>query len=234
MTSDAPLERGVERMLSLSSSAWGALIACPLALSLSLWGEAKGWGRARAIGKLGASLAFLVLFALSPEGPTCPEGFRVLVGAGLLLSAIGDGALLGSGARSFLTGLSAFLLAHIAFLLAFTRGDLKLSAALLSAPLCLGVGGLIYRRLRSGVEERLRGPVIAYIIVIAAMVACAAARAMIWPEGGALLLIGAVAFWCSDISVALDRFAGAGLLNRLWGLPLYYGAQLCLTLTLWC
>ena len=220
-------------MLSLSSSAWGALIACPLALSISLWGEAKGWGRSRAVGKLGASLAFLVLFALSPKGPTCPEGFRALIGVGLLLSAIGDGALLGHGARSFLTGLSAFLLAHIAFLMAFTRGELQLSAALLCAPLCLGIGGLIYQRLRAGMEAKLRGPVIAYIIVIAAMVAFAAARAVMWAEGGALLLIGAIAFWCSDISVALDRFAGAGLFNRLWGLPLYYGAQLSLTLTLW-
>ena len=34
----------------------------------------------------------------------------------------------------------------------------------------------------------------------------------------------AVAFALSDVSVSLDRFAKAGVWNRMWGLPLYFGA----------
>jgi hypothetical protein len=40
--------------------------------------------------------------------------------------------------------------------------------------------------------------------------------------------VGAVLFAASDVSVARDRFVGAGFSNRLWGLPLYVGAQLLL------
>jgi hypothetical protein len=38
--------------------------------------------------------------------------------------------------------------------------------------------------------------------------------------------VAALAFYGSDLSVARDRFLGAGFGNRLWGLPLYYAAQL--------
>ena len=38
-------------------------------------------------------------------------------------------------------------------------------------------------------------------------------------------------FWMSDISVARARFKSAGFGNRLWGLPLYYAAQLVFALT---
>ena len=42
--------------------------------------------------------------------------------------------------------------------------------------------------------------------------------------------VGALAFYFSDISVARDRFVGAGFGNRLWGLPLYYFAQILFAL----
>jgi uncharacterized membrane protein YhhN len=38
--------------------------------------------------------------------------------------------------------------------------------------------------------------------------------------------VGALAFTASDISVARDRFVQHGFVNRVWGLPLYYVAQL--------
>ncbi len=33
-------------------------------------------------------------------------------------------------------------------------------------------------------------------------------------------------FTVSDIAVVRDRFVTTGFVNRLWGLPLYYAAQL--------
>ena len=44
--------------------------------------------------------------------------------------------------------------------------------------------------------------------------------------GPPLVLPAAVAFLLSDLSVARDRFVRPGLCNHLWGLPLYYAAQL--------
>jgi hypothetical protein len=42
----------------------------------------------------------------------------------------------------------------------------------------------------------------------------------------ATLVAGAIAFAVSDLSVARDRFITKGVVNKLWGLPLYFGAQL--------
>jgi uncharacterized membrane protein YhhN len=43
-----------------------------------------------------------------------------------------------------------------------------------------------------------------------------------------MILAGAVAFYLSDLSVANDRFVHESFFNKLWGLPLYYAAQILL------
>jgi hypothetical protein len=35
-----------------------------------------------------------------------------------------------------------------------------------------------------------------------------------------------LAFYLSDLAVARDRFVARAFVNRLWGLPLYYAAQI--------
>lgn len=42
---------------------------------------------------------------------------------------------------------------------------------------------------------------------------------------------GALAFTASDVSVARDRFVQHGFVNRAWGLPFYYAAQLLIAAT---
>lgn len=69
----------------------------------------------------------------------------------------------------------------------------------------------------------------AYVVVISAMVACAAGA--FGATGDAALLAGAVAFFLSDLAVARERFVARSFANKLWGLPLYYGAQLLLAWT---
>ena len=59
-------------------------------------------------------------------------------------------------------------------------------------------------------------------------------RTRVPPSGAGstpLILGGALAFYLSDLSVARDRFIREAFVNRLWGLPLYYGAQLLLAAT---
>jgi hypothetical protein len=43
--------------------------------------------------------------------------------------------------------------------------------------------------------------------------------------------VGALAFTASDVSVARDRFVKHEFVNRAWGLPLYFGAQLLIAVT---
>ena len=57
----------------------------------------------------------------------------------------------------------------------------------------------------------MRVPVLAYIIVISAMVALAVGT--IPNEAHALIPIGALLFYLSDIAVARDRFVEQGLVN---------------------
>jgi uncharacterized membrane protein YhhN len=72
----------------------------------------------------------------------------------------------------------------------------------------------------------VRLPVLAYIVVISTMVVLAAGAA--WGTQQWVILLGAVMFYFSDVSVARDRFVAPGFINGLWGLPLYYGGQLFL------
>ena len=46
-----------------------------------------------------------------------------------------------------------------------------------------------------------------------------------------VVALGALLFFASDLSVARDVFVHRTFVNRLWGLPLYYAAQLCLAAT---
>ena len=63
-------------------------------------------------------------------------------------------------------------------------------------------------------------PVASYIVVITVMLALAVGTRR------PFVALGALAFYVSDISVARDRFVWSSFVNRLWGLPLYYAAQL--------
>ena len=80
---------------------------------------------------------------------------------GLLLSLCGDVALLWPE-QGFLPGLASFLLAHLAYLRAFTRGSgLRLAARPLPFVLYALLGAAILTGLWPGVPAPLRGPVLA-------------------------------------------------------------------------
>ncbi len=170
-----------------------------------------------------------------------PWGKAVL--AALVLSWLGDVLLIPKSKRAFLAGLGAFLLGHVAFVVAFlVRGvDWRVTVGLM-LPLAI-VGTLVLRWLKPHVSDRMWTPVIAYVVVITAMVATAFGTAAVGdfagsqhlPQGfvqlggpASNIAIGATMFWLSDLCVARNRFIKPGLPNRLLGLPLYYVAQLML------
>ena len=75
-----------------------------------------------------------------------------------------------------------------------------------------------------GLEDRRA--VLLYLIVIAAMLACASGAAAGGAPGQAVA--GALLFAISDLAVARDRFVARSFASTLWGLPAYYAAQLLL------
>ena len=197
------------------------------ALGLHLFAEYRKWPTAIAITKLVASTGFL--FTAINAGALAP-GWGRWIFVGLALSWCGDAFLLARAKSMFLAGLVAFLLGHVGYCVAFFMHGFDTTVALAFAPVMLIAGLLVDRWLAGHVEDDMRLPVRAYIVVISIMLTLAVAA---WREGGShLLLLGALSFYLSDLSVARDRFVQREFFNRLWGLPAYYLGQLCLALSL--
>jgi uncharacterized membrane protein YhhN len=173
-----------------------------------------------------ASAGFIGL-AWSSSPLDNPYGTAILVG--LAFSFVGDVCLLSARARWFLAGLVAFALAHIAYVVAFTRFDPSWPRVLLHAAVLAIPAVMIHRWVMPHVERAMRVPVQAYMLIITIMLATAGAAVL----AGAtpLVIVGATLFYISDLAVARDRFVAPGFDNRLWGLPTYYAAQLVLAST---
>ncbi len=173
-----------------------------------------------------ASMGF-ILAAVTAGATGSAFGVAVLVG--LALSWWGDVLLLSRERWPFLAGLGAFLLAHVAYAVAFLIRGVDWAYAFSALALLAPVAALIGRGLDGSVPAPMRVPVRVYTAVITVMVALAVGTA--GERGGWWIVAGAVMFYLSDLSVALDRFVSPGWKNKLWGWPLYYGAQLVLA---WC
>lgn len=155
-----------------------------------------------------------------------PYGQLILLG--LILSWLGDVLLIPKHQLFFIAGLGSFLLAHLAFGGAFLLQPLEVLPLMLAAVVMVVVAIIVLRWLWPHLPHNLRPAVVAYLVAISLMVVLASGTmAIIGPQ----LAIGAVLFAVSDIFVARERFVSSSVVNRLWGLPLYYGAQLIFALS---
>jgi uncharacterized membrane protein YhhN len=208
---------------------WAAGLACFTALLLAAeWWEAPGL---RWFAKPLASASFLGL-ADSAGVLVHPWGGWMM--AGFVGCWWGDVLLIPKDRRVFLAGIGAFLLGHVGFAAAFmVRGvePVRMGiAATLLVPVAIGVMRWLLPHLR-GV---MRVAVPAYVVVICTMVAAAVGTTGVAAGGnGVGLAVGAVLFWLSDLCVARQRFVEPGFVNRAVGLPLYYGAQGVLAMSVW-
>jgi uncharacterized membrane protein YhhN len=183
--------------------------------------------RAVAVAKPLASLGF-VATALAAGALDSSYGATVLLG--LALCALGDVLLIPRGAgKLFLAGMASFALGHAAYAAAFLQRGIERNAAAGALIAMAGVTFFTLRWLASHLPPDMRVPIRVYISIISVMVAFAVGASSAASEPW--MAIGAVAFALSDLSVARERFVQPAFLNLLWGLPLYYGAQLVLALT---
>jgi uncharacterized membrane protein YhhN len=206
--------------------AYQTLLAATMAVSVVvvLWGEALGKRLAVVIAKPVASSCFLLVGVFRLAGGS---GFDAWIVTGLSLCLIGDVLLLSQ--RAFPAGLATFLCGHLAYVAACTtRLAIGAWPRLPLLPLAIAAGVVLaWLWPRLGV---MRVPVAAYVVIISAMVWGAVALA----SGGAgpfRFAIGAVLFYLSDLAVARNRFVSPGLVNRMWGLPLYYLGQFLIATT---
>jgi uncharacterized membrane protein YhhN len=198
-------------------------------LAVVLAAEWRGLNGVQWIAKPLASWGFVAAaFSLDPFAT--PYGCWLF--AGLLLSFAGDVLLIPKKTTvSFLLGLAAFLLAHIAYTVAFLiHGVLDPTTFLIAIPL-LTLGAGVVRRLWPRLPGKFRVAVPLYVLAITTMLVCAFAATL--PAGRPLALwVGALLFYVSDLAVARNRFVAPGFANRAWGLPAYYAGQMLLASTL--
>lgn len=200
---------------------WIAAGICVLATAGLMAAEYVDNKVAKAVSKPIASTAFIAVAVLNGAWETA-YGQAVVVA--LVFSWFGDIFLLSKDRKMFLGGLVAFLIGHVGFGVAFLlNGVIWLWVTVAIVPL-LGIFMAIRRWLLPQVEQKMKTPVMAYMVVITAMVALAAGVVGLTAEP--LYLVAATMFFVSDLAVARDRFIAPGFQNRAWGLPLYYGAQI--------
>ncbi len=199
---------------------------CLAAVAAMLVIARQGWRAAEWVAKPIASSCFV---AAAIAAGALDTRFGTIVAVGLALAWWGDVLLIPKSKAAFLAGLGAFLLGHLGYAIAFAyRGVDPVATAL-----GLGAAGIVAipvgRWLLPSVEPAMKLPVLAYMTVISTMVGVAVGT--VAAHGNPWLGVGAIAFYLSDLAVAREKFVAPGWHNRLWGLPLYYGAQLVLA---WC
>lgn len=158
------------------------------------------WRRPRADGVETAAkpavLVLLILCALLLD--PSDSGQRAWFVVALVLSLAGDVFLLPRIDR-FIPGLASFLLAHVAYVIGFWLAGGSANAGLGVLVVLAAVAARILSAVRRRAPE-LFAPVIAYVVVIAAMVASAI------EHRDGLGIAGATLFATSDSILALDRF----------------------------
>jgi len=187
----------------MTTLAW-AFAGAALAVALvEWWATYARKGTIRYVTKpLSLALLIGVAVTLEPFDGTVRAWFV----AGLVLSLAGDVFLLGSE-KLFVGGLASFLLGHLAYVVGLQLGRESWPWLAVGVVVVAVAIATIGRRIVSGVRTNpehgggeLVGPVIAYLVVISAMVVSAFGTA------SAVAVAGAMLFYASDATLAWNRF----------------------------
>jgi uncharacterized membrane protein YhhN len=163
-------------------------------------------------------------------------GALIWFGLGILFSLLGDVLLMISLDRMFLPGLVAFLLAHVAYVIGFNIPLPLFSAWSLIFAFMVGLGGTrIIRRivdsLASSGNVRMRTPILIYSLVISLMLLSAMMKLtdITWSaNASALVSLGALLFYLSDIVLAWNKFVAPIQHGRIYNIGLYHLGQITL------
>lgn len=206
---------------------WAPYLLCAVAVAGLLWAEYRRSRTGLWLTKPVASLAFI--WAGVAAG-ALDSSYGQLMLLGLVLCLLGDLLLIPHDRPAvFRAGVFAFLAGHVAYSVAFITRPLDPFGLAAGAVLLAVVVGGSLSWLAGSLPRDMAWPVRIYMVVIGVMatLACGVSAA----GGPWAVAAGALAFTASDLSVARDRFVQHEFLNRAWGLPLYYAAQLLLAAT---
>lgn len=183
---------------------------------------------------LGKPLATALVFFLAlSRAPGSTRTYALAILLGLLCSLAGDIFLMLPGDR-FIAGLVSFLLAHVAYIVAFVTAPgarFTLQSSLTFLPLIL-YGAVVFGQLGPHLGS-LRLPVFVYLLVIVAMAWCALERWRVAQTVSTrLAALGALLFVLSDSALARNRFIGRFKLAQAIILGTYFMAQWLIALSI--
>lgn len=190
--------------------------------------------------KAGASLLFVFAGFVAFSLATLPTFGRMIV-LGLMLGAIGDVCLnlrfllAGRARLIFLFGIGAFLLGHIAYLVALV--GLAPMALLYALPVAAVLSFVLIRFVLSRVEVsgaiKVFGIVYLCVVFLMACVCIALFALDTHSLGRAVFAAGALLFAASDVFLVFNQFGkNAYPAFRALNLSLYYLGQVCICLTI--
>jgi uncharacterized membrane protein YhhN len=176
----------------------------------------------------------VLMLALWVSGLRVKGRYQLAIMVGLLLSALGD-ILLEYSDATFLPGLAAFLLGHVAYIVAFLQDTRKLHPFYGAAAYGYGFLAAIFL-MTTGDLGGMIGPVYLYILIITTMLWRAAARLdvptlprfSVWAG-----LAGALFFVVSDSILAFRLFGTPIQLGGAAVMVTYWAGQLGIALSAW-
>lgn len=179
-----------------------------------------------------STLLIIVLIVLSFFLNDRGFAFKLTILLGMIFSFGGDIALMFDSKKAFMAGLVLFLIGHVVYAatLVYHNGFL-INGALI--PLIVGITGLAFFAFLYSSLEKMKLPVLFYIIVISFMLNSALLSyqsdffnsTQAWQ-----LACGATLFYLSDVVLAINKFKYPFRLNRL-SLTLYFSGQLLIGLS---
>lgn len=184
----------------MTALAW-TLAAITAAFAITDWWATWTGNRSvRLVSKPATLVALIgVAVTLDPVDPT----IRTWMVIGLVLSLAGDVFLL-MEEKFFIAGLASFLLGHIAYVVALQMADRSMPWTFVGLAIVVVsvavVGRKIVSAVAAGDHPEIVGPVIAYLVVISAMVVSAFGTTGVWA------IVGAFLFYVSDATLAWNRF----------------------------
>ena len=198
------------------------LVAFGISAALDWFGVATGRKKIEYVFK---PLTMLVLLyaVISSKLVSSVEGPLVWLCIALILSLLGDVFLM-LPRDLFLPGLASFFLAHVAYIASFlpyaSFSARWIVPALVVAAIAVRYGTQIVTAIERRGKTSLKMPVIAYMVVITAMVGTVLATDSTWAY------LGAVLFLASDTMIGLSRFVRAFTRDRLAIMVTYHLGQL--------
>ena len=190
----------------------------------------KNWFRLEWIARPGV-MACLFVWLFLRSGL---QGNILWFGVGILLSLLGDVLLMISLERMFLSGLAAFLLAHISYIIGFKEQLLNTTAWSFVLMFFLLLNGVrLIRRIvgsmRAKGQNAMVNPVIIYSLVISLMLYAAMSTIFdpAWKTSASFLVsMGAFLFLLSDLILAWNRFVSPVKNERILNSVTYHLGQI--------